>query len=1139
MSPTHLVLRTLRYHWRTNLAVVFGVAAAVSVLSGALLVGESVRGSLREIAVGRLGRTDHVISSANFFSDGLAARVRDGAGAGVAAAPLIVTTGFVSHEASGRRASNVLVYGVDERFWTFHRGQSGFRSPSDSTDVLISPALAEELGASPTDTLLVRLQKPSAIPVESLFGRKDDAGRTVRLDVGAVLARDQLGEFSLQPQQSNVRALFAPLARIRRALGTGERVNTVLVAGAADDLLAGALKRAVTLDDLGLKLSPAADPPSIIVESTTGILDATTESAIRSAAHRRNFPVLPVFTYLANTIRNGDRQVPYSLIAAVERSWSAPVTAGSGGGRFDQALPECGIHAPGSPALHSGRDWITLNTWTAEQLRARPGDRIEVDYFLWDPAGGLTTHTAAFTADCVEAPLSGLTGDRRLAPEYPGITTSLSLASWDPPFPVDFSRVRPEDEAYWKAHHTTPKAFISFARGRELWSTRWGGATSIRVAAPYAQTEAAVALLLDEDLRAALTPQSMGMASTAVRRRALEAARGTTDFGEYFTYFSFFIVASALLLAVLFFRLGIEQRLRQIGILRASGFTVAQLRRLLLAEALLLAIGGSALGMAGAVAYGRLMIFALRTWWVGAVGTTLLTLHVSWTSLLVGAASGLIAAAACVAFSLRAVARLSPRALLSAHAIAVESSPSAGVRRRRVLSFACGIGGLALLGAGFADKRLQTAMFFAAGALLLAACMLYLAWWLRAQGAATLSGRGTWALWRLGFRSAAFRPSRSSLSAALIASAAFIIVSVDAFRRSDPFSTDVHSGTGGFAVLARSEVPLLSTPNDAAGREALVVNSPEFTRIRFTRFRLRPGQDASCLNLYRPTAPTLIAPERGFIESGRFSFASSMADTQDERANPWLLLRRTFPDGAVPVIADATSLQYALHASVGDSFSMDIGVERPLLLRFVGALSDSVLQGELMMSEEHFVRLFPAEQGYRMFLVEDAAARTPGDADALAATLERELSAFGLDAVTTAERLASFHRVENTYLSTFQTLGGLGLLLGTIGLSAIMFRNVLERRRELALLRAVGYSARHVSTTIFAEAAFLLAAGLAAGTVCAALAVSPAWFGRGGSLPAAGLGLLLAGVIAAGLLSSIVAARAALRGNLLEALRAE
>ena len=163
------------------------------------------------------------------------------------------------------------------------------------------------------------------------------------------------------------------------------------------------------------------------------------------------------------------------------------------------------------------------------------------------------------------------------------------------------------------------------------------------------------------------------------------------------------------------------------------------------------------------------------------------------------------------------------------------------------------------------------------------------------------------------------------------------------------------------------------------------------------------------------------------------------------------------------MIADATSLQYVLHAAVGDTMTIDIGAATPVTLRFVGALRDSVLQGELVMAEEQFVRLFPGQEGYRFFLIDAPDVRTADQARQLAEIVEKDLQPFGVDAVSTVERLDAFHRVENTYLSTFQALGGLGLLLGTIGLATVMFRNVLERRRELALLRAVGYDARHIT----------------------------------------------------------------------------
>ena len=106
----------------------------------------------------------------------------------------------------------MLVYGVDERFWSFH----GLPAVDG---VYVSPALAAELGVQSGDALLTRVQKPAQIPIESLFGRKEDIGRTLRLQLTGVLPRERLGEFALQPQQSAVRAIFAPLARVQRDLG--------------------------------------------------------------------------------------------------------------------------------------------------------------------------------------------------------------------------------------------------------------------------------------------------------------------------------------------------------------------------------------------------------------------------------------------------------------------------------------------------------------------------------------------------------------------------------------------------------------------------------------------------------------------------------------------------------------------------------------------------------------------------------------------------------------------------------------------------------------------------------------------------------------------------------------------------------
>jgi len=305
--------------------------------------------------------------------------------------------------------------------------------------------------------------------------------------------------------------------------------------------------------------------------------------------------------------------------------------------------------------------------------------------------------------------------------------------------------------------------------------------------------------------------------------------------------------------------------------------------------------------------------------------------------------------------------------------------------------------------------------------------------------------------------------------------------------------------------------------------------------VTFARFRVRPGDDASCLNLYQPGNPKIIAPTPDFISGNRFAFQNSLASTSEEKQNPWLLLNHEFPDGAVPVIADANSMTYVLHLKLGDDFVLQQG-DRPVRLRLVAALADSIFQSELVMAEKNFLRVFPEQEGYRFFLVDT---QSPEQSPAIAAALEDRLADFGFDVQPTGERLANFHRVENTYLSTFQMLGALGLLLGTLGMAAVLLRNVLERQRELALLRAVGYNSSHFTLMVVAENALLLFCGLITGTVTALLAIAPVFFSQHAQLPSLSLGLLLLAVLISGLTASILATWAALRSPLLPALRAE
>jgi putative ABC transport system permease protein len=768
-----------------------------------------------------------------------------------------------------------------------------------------------------------------------------------------------------------------------------------------------------------------------------------------------------------------------------------------------------------------------VNDWTARELAVKPGDTITLDYYVWQEPGVLETRSADFKLVAV-VPIAGAAADRDLAPAYPGISDADTLGDWNPPFPIDLKRVRPIDEAYWKQYRTTPKAFIPFDAGRDLWSSRYGDRTSFRIL-PAGQPLSAVRDRFEAALRSGLDPAKAGITARSVRAEGLAASSGSTDFGEYFVYFSFFLVASALVLAALFFRLGVEQRAREVGLLRAVGFSTPRVRRLFAAEGLLLAAIGSVVGMAGAVAYGALMMAGLRTWWSGAVGTTSLTLHVSPVSLIAGAVGAMIAAVVCIWWTLRGLARISERSLLAGTIRA-----DMGLVQRRAGGAKAGGSIFASVGLGLMAAAAMKAIppagaFFGAGASILIACLCFLTWRLRAAGHVSRVP----SIARLGFRNTTERPGRSVLAIAVIASATFILISVDAFRLGDVDATDRRSGTGGYSLMVDLMLPVVHDPNTKDGRQTLGLD--ERAGIAIEPFRVLPGDDTSCLNLYEPRKPRILGVSRRLIEAGRFSFASSLASSDAERANPWLLLTEKLPDGVVPIAADANSLTYVLHKKLGDEIVLQHG-GRAIRLRFVAALKDSVFQGELLMADTNFTALFPEQQGYRFLMIDAPSA----DAAGVSAALERGAGDLGADAVPTAQRLAEFHAVENTYLSTFQTLGGLGLLVGTVGLAAVLLRNVLERRKELALLRAVGYGRAHLFAIILSENAVLLGWGLAAGALSALVAVAPAAIERGARVPlTAGGWLLLLAVLAAGLVSSVIATRAALRAPLLGALRAE
>jgi putative ABC transport system permease protein len=1196
MSLLRLCLRNLLYHWRGNSAVALGVAIGTAVLTGALLVGDSLRGSLRDLTLRRLGWVDQSLVTPDFFRQELATDLRAAGTAERIAPALLLQATAARTPASesalpGPTARHVNLMGVDESF----SAGAGTGVPPAPGTVTLNRALAEALGVKPGDMVTLRLQKPSAVPRESLLGRKE-ASEVVEdwnVRVDRVLGEaDGADHFSLRPGLEAPRNALVRLADLQERLGKPGGINALLVGGPHAEL-PGQLREHLTLEDWGLVLrSPrervkelfakldrnrdgtltpneyrgrmaeslvqaigtgpdrglsreavesfyARKRGYLSLESPRLLLSTAAGDAAVAAAKACGLRAAPTLVYLANGISDGKQTIPYSIVAALDPAERPPL----------------GWFLPGD-IEHLADDQIVLAEWPESPLQAKPGDTIRLTYFAPEHQSGPTEVTANFRL-AGTIPLAGPAADPDLTPEFPGITDKLSIDQWNPPFPFDNKRVKPADEHYWKTYRTAPKAYVNLATGQRLWGSRFGKYTSVRLAPTGDQDLATAARDFRATLLRTLTPEQGNFVFDDVKQDALDASARGTDFSQLFVGFSFFLIAAALLLVGLLFRLNIDRRATEIGLLVAAGYRRRTVRWLLLGEGGMLALIGVAIGTGLAVIYASALVRFLGAIWPGGALESFLQPHVTPLSLGIGAGASLLVSLLTIVWAVRVLGKIAPVTLLAGQTT-TEREPGARPRPRwstwiAILSALLGLG-LVAAGTKMHDQESQAGSFFTGGALLLTACLAAVSAWMRGSARRTVSGHGWLGLARLGVRNAARNPARSLLTAGLLAAASFVLVAVEAFRRgADASDADSASPTGGYSLLAESDLPVFLDLNGDKGRDevgSLLLpryrdqmggdNAAAEKRVeevkdllrqtQIVAFRVRAGDDASCLNLYQPKRPRLLGVPAVLIERGGFLFAGSDAADAAQRERPWTILQRD--DGeAVPAFGEAESVQWILHKGLRDT--LDVGAPRPV--RIDGLLQDSIFQSSLLISEANFLRLFPDQQGYNFFLLAPPAGREQEVKEAL----ETALADRGFEVTLTARRLEGFFAVVNTYLTTFQALGGLGLVLGSLGLAVVLLRAVWERRAELALFRALGYRRSALGWLVLVENGFLLLIGLGAGTASALLAVAPHLASGAAGIPWRELAGLLAGALAVGLLAGIFATAATLRAPLVPALRRE
>jgi ABC-type antimicrobial peptide transport system permease subunit len=1077
MSIYKLILKSAWHYRKLNLTIILGIALSTAILVGALIIGDSVKYSLQQITVQRLGKTSQVITAGErLFRQELAAELAEKTGTETAA--LLRANGFGVIDGGDLRINQLAVWGVDATMGNFTNYPEVFQLQNN--EVAINENLASLSGLKVGDEFLLRVDKLNTFPANTPFVSEKEATVSFQVSVAKILKTDELGNFNLKNIQSAPRNVFLNLEWLNQQMGLQQKANVLLVGeGISDADLIHNLQKCWTLDDVNLKIreNPELNYTELISDRVF------VEPVVEQFANKSLSGAKSIFSYFVNDFTVGDKQTPYSFVST------------------DENL--------------SGTQ-MAMSEWLADDLKAKVGDAVKVSYFEVGPLRRLVQKDTMFVISSIFK-MEGAKADPQLAPVIPGLSDAGNCRDWKTGVPVDLKKIRPIDEEYWNKHKGTPKAYISAETARKLWKNRFGEATAIRVeGSKKAEMEAA--------LLAGLVPAQVGFELTNVKSDGMAAATGGTDFGGLFIGLSFFVLFAAVLLAFLLFKLSLNFRRQEIGTLTALGFSLKQLRKIYLAEASLLIVFGIVLGLPFAIFYNNLILAAVNTIWVDIVRTSIVNISIQPLSLLIGSLSIAVISVVAVWLILN---RFLKNEVIALQRKSISEKYKTG-KRSLLLGLSLILLSLAILfGMGFRSGEINPDMFFTAGFGFLPGLILLFDYAL--QRLAIQEKTMNFSVKNLLMKRIAGERRRNVMIVSFLSVGVFMVVSTGLYRKDLTAHADwPSSGTGGYDYFVETTMPVLFDVNSRQGREDL--NLPDSAQV--VQFQVQQGDDASCLNLNKISRPRLMAfNPAAFDRRGAFTFATRTDDLDAQ--HPWLTLNKTLADDVIPAIADQTVIQWGLMKSVGDTLNYKTEDGHNLKLKLVGGLANSIFQGNVLISDEHFNRAFPSVSGSNVFLVDVK------DTASVVSDLQSGMRNYGPEISRATDRLLSFYTVENTYLNIFLMLGALGLLIGTLGLGILIFRITFEQIPEYALLLSLGFSKASIQRLVMREKFFLMLVAVLIGLIPAVLSglptlLSSLYAGLWIWLPAISILVILSGTI-----FSLIAIRMAFKQNLVQSLRNE
>ena len=1081
-----ILFQSIRYSKKPIVYQFCIIVLLSAVITGSLLTGSSVKESLKRTASERLGNTGLLITSGiRYFDPLLVNRLKEKSG--LTCTGILEVIGNSQSFSTQKVAFNTHIFGINKDFFVFQGNDSINIKPGEAA---INRKLADFLGIRIGEDLIIHFQDISDIPSDAPFAASGDEGRSVVLKVGLILNPEQNGNFSLSISQITPMNLFVNLTDLKEDEGKPLRINRLIISKIdqvtsvkASEMLKSNLK----VSDLGLRTRLIKKVNGYELKSDRIFIDETALGEIK-----RLIPSsAPVITYLGNRFSKGGNSTPYSFVSALPSSLY--------------------------PQISSGNTLI-INKWMAEDMSAKKGDTINMSWYSPDSLNRLIERSGKFTVQRIEE-IKGIWSDSLLMPDFPGIAGKESCSEWDAGVPVKMNEIRRKDEDYWNRYRGTPKAFMAYEEGKELWGNNFGPATAIRFPSEMSGKE------IESKLDGSVDPGKFGLYITDIHADSQKAANESVDFGTLLLSLGFFLILASFILLSFSTSSYFDTKKKHVSTLFALGFRKIWIIKLLYFESGLITLAACFAGAFSGYIVAVFITTALNTVWSGAVQTDTLETYFKVLPLITGFISTFIFIMAFMFFKVK-----NYLASLNSKEKASEKRPSVFLNRSLLLI--TGLITLLLIILSFIFKDQQLVYSFAGGTLLLITFILAWVQLYIGRNQANFPGfAGSNQLSRSYYLDS---PLNAITPVLFIAAGIFSIFITGANRMDVGGGTMKRAdGTGGYLFWCENAIPVKEDLNSESARKNFGIDDPKLGEMSFVQIKRRQGNDASCLNLNHVSIPPVLGLDPSdFISKNSFSFSRILKS--ENITNPWQYLQVPAENNTFYGIADQTVLEWGLKLKTGDTliFRSESGI--PVKIIIAAGLKSSVFQGNLLVGIGNFSKYYPSVSGSSVMLVDGNSLLT----DQIKNILNDRFEKNGINIEKTTRRLASFNSVTNTYLSVFGVFGAFGMVIGIAGLGFVLIRSYNQRKSDFALMLATGFHLSRIRKMIISEQIQILSAGIFTGVIAAIVATLPS-LRNNHNLPWQLLILMIMAIAATGLIALLLSVRSITKKSLVDNLKKE